>query len=102
MITTDVAYMYILFCIIVGAAGLLSFAANAFVFLLCHRIQPFRSTSMLMFGHLVRKTQANDLNDNLEFSRSCRKLLNAIIVLCYRCAHVAHLYIVKRHRLQYR
>ena len=41
----------------------------------------------------VRKTQANDLNDDLEFSRSCRKLLNAIIILCYRCAHVAHLYI---------
>ena len=46
---------------------------------------PFRSTSMLMFGHLVRKTQANDLNDDLEFSRSCRKLLNGIIIVCYRC-----------------
>ena len=55
-----------------------------------------------MFGHIVRKTQENDLNDDFEFSRSCRKVLNAIIILCYRCAHVAHLYIAKRGRLQYR
>ena len=32
---------------------------------------------MLIFG----KTQANDLNDDLKFSRSCRKLLNAIIIV---------------------
>ena len=66
---------------------------SIFFFVLC----PFRSTSMLMFGHLLRKTQANDLNDDLDFSRSCRKLLDAIIMLCYGCAHVAHLYIAKIH-----
>ena len=43
-----------------------------------HNALTFRSTSMLMFGRLVRKTQANDLNDHFEFSRSRRKLLKPL------------------------
>ena len=49
---------------------------------------------MLMFGHLVRKTQANNLNDDLEFSRSCHKLLNAISVIV---AHMWRIYTLSKY-----
>ena len=55
-----------------------------------HNALPFRSTSMLMFGHLVRKIQENDLNDDFEFSCSCRKRHYNLVLLLPTCGTFIH------------